>query len=51
LLENEELRKLWRNWALEYVKQFDYSQIIDQYEEVYETAHKKHKKILDMSEA
>jgi len=38
LLDNEDLRKLWRAWALEYVKQFDYETIIDQYEQLYKRA-------------
>ncbi len=36
LLDNEDLRKLWRTWALKYVQQFDYQNIIAQYERLYE---------------
>jgi phosphatidylinositol alpha-mannosyltransferase len=43
LLEQESLRKLWRSWALEYVKQFDYRDIMIQYEKQYEQALEKHK--------
>jgi len=38
LLDDEALRKLWRAWALDYVKQFDYETIIDQYEQLYVAA-------------
>jgi phosphatidylinositol alpha-mannosyltransferase len=38
LLENEDLRKSWRTWALEYVKQYDYRKIMIQYEAQYEQA-------------
>lgn len=43
LLTVPELRQLWKEWALEYVKQFDYSAVIDQYEKLYADALKKHK--------
>jgi phosphatidylinositol alpha-mannosyltransferase len=42
LLRNEELRKVWLKWAKEYVKQFSYERIMDQYEELYEAAVKEH---------
>jgi phosphatidylinositol alpha-mannosyltransferase len=42
LLDNEGLRKLWREWALEYVKQFDYRGLLAQYEVLYEQAVRKH---------
>ncbi len=35
LLTQPELRQLWRKWALDYVKQFDYPKIVDQYEALY----------------
>jgi phosphatidylinositol alpha-mannosyltransferase len=38
LLEEEALRGAWRKWALNYVKRFDYRDIIAQYEALYETA-------------
>lgn len=38
LLFDEDLRKLWRQWAKTYVRQFDYPKIVDKYEAVYETA-------------
>lgn len=37
------VRKLWQNWALEYVKQFDYPAIVDRYEKLYTEALHKHK--------
>ena len=43
LLTVPELRQLWQEWALEYVQQFDYSAVIDQYEQLYIDALKKHK--------
>lgn len=42
-LTNEDLQKMWSSWALEYVKQFDYRHIVDQYEAVYEKACKDRK--------
>lgn len=42
LLENEDLRKSWRAWGLEYVKKYDYRNIIEQYETQYEQALLKH---------
>jgi phosphatidylinositol alpha-mannosyltransferase len=42
LLADEALRQVWQNWAKDYVKQFSYERIMDQYEEVYEAALKEH---------
>lgn len=38
LLSDQELRKLWLDWAGEYIKQFDYQKITDQYEKAYKQA-------------
>lgn len=38
LLFDDDLRSLWRKWAKDYIKQFDYPKIVDRYESVYETA-------------
>ena len=38
MLEDEEVRKLWKTWAFEYVKQFDYPKVVDQYEALYKKA-------------
>ena len=38
LLFDDDLRALWQRWAKDYVKQFDYSKVVDRYEAVYETA-------------
>ncbi len=38
LLNDEDLRKLWQEWAGTYVKQFDYDKVIDRYEKIYERA-------------
>lgn len=42
LLNETELRQLWRRWAKDYVTQFSYPQIVDQYEELYLEAIKQH---------
>lgn len=34
-LTDQELQKVWSAWALDYVKQFDYRHIVDQYEALY----------------
>lgn len=36
LLTDQSLRKAWLNWAKDYVQQFDYRRVVDQYEELYE---------------
>lgn len=35
LLEDTDVRKLWRNWALETVQQYTYPKVVDQYEALY----------------
>jgi phosphatidyl-myo-inositol alpha-mannosyltransferase len=35
MLYDDELVKLWRKWAANYVKQFDYTTIVDHYEKLY----------------
>ncbi|MEK7594892.1 MAG: glycosyltransferase family 4 protein [Patescibacteria group bacterium] len=43
LLANEaKLRDLWQKWAHDYVQQFSYPNIVDQYEELYQEAVKDH---------
>lgn len=42
MLHNDDVRALWQTWAKGYVKQFNYPDIVDQYEAVYHAAHKKH---------
>lgn len=49
MLHDEALRKLWKKWAKDYVKQFDYPNIVDQYLEVYKAAHKRHATIAEMA--
>lgn len=44
LLNQEDLRKLWQKWAKSYVQQFNYPNVVDQYEELYKQALKKHGK-------
>jgi phosphatidyl-myo-inositol alpha-mannosyltransferase len=38
MLFDEDLRTLWQKWAKDYVRQFDYTKVVDRYEAVYETA-------------
>jgi len=38
LLFDEDLRTLWKKWAKDYVRQFDYPKVVNRYEAVYETA-------------
>lgn len=42
LLSEPKLRAVWQNWAKNYVKQYSYSNIVDQYEALYNTAILKH---------
>ena len=42
LLHEESVNKLWRDWAKDYVQQFSYPQIVDQYEALYKDALKQH---------
>lgn len=44
LLNREDLRGLWQDWASRYVKQFSYSNIVDRYEELYIEALKTHER-------
>lgn len=41
LLFDEDLRTLWKKWAKDYVRQFDYPKIVDKYEAVYGAARKR----------
>jgi phosphatidylinositol alpha-mannosyltransferase len=42
LLKEPKLRAAWQAWAKEYVKQFSYSHVVDQYLAVYKAALKEH---------
>jgi glycosyltransferase involved in cell wall biosynthesis len=42
LLHEAELRKVWQKWAKQYVRQFDWPKVVDQYEELYSEALKQH---------
>jgi len=44
LLNDEALRALWRQWAKDYVQQYDYTKVVDQYEALYKKALRHHKK-------
>lgn len=44
MLHDENVRKLWKTWAKQYVEQYDYVHIVDQYEKVYKDALKFHQK-------
>lgn len=35
MMEDTDLRKLWQKWAKSYVKQFDYSKVVAQYQKLY----------------
>ncbi len=43
LLEQSDLRSIWRTWAADDVPQYDWNRIIEQYETVYNDARKNHK--------
>ena len=36
MLFDEEMRKLWKSWAADYVKQFSYPNVVDAYEKLYQ---------------
>ncbi len=38
MLYDREMAQLWLKWSRDYVKQFDYKNIVDQYEKLYESA-------------
>jgi len=42
LLREPKLRKVWQDWAAGYVKQFSRKLVVDQFEEIYEQALKRH---------
>jgi len=42
LLHEDELRRVWKKWAKNYVQQFDYPHVITQYEDFYRHAIKEH---------
>lgn len=42
LLHEEALRKVWLDWAQEYVKQFDWPRVVDKYEALYVESLKRH---------
>lgn len=44
MLFNEDIRKVWINWAKEYIKQFDYKNVVNQYEDAYRQAVRLHDK-------
>jgi phosphatidylinositol alpha-mannosyltransferase len=43
LLHEDKLREVWQNWAKEYVKQFDYNNVVKLYENFYQEALRKHR--------
>lgn len=36
MLNSNDLRRLWSDWARQYIKQYDYPKVVDQYEALYE---------------
>lgn len=49
MLHDEELRRIWKKWAKLYIKQFAYTNIVDQYLDVYTSAHKLHAVIPELA--
>jgi phosphatidylinositol alpha-mannosyltransferase len=43
LLTDETIRASWKKWAKEYIGQYDYANIVDYYEKVYQRAIKEHR--------
>ncbi len=44
MLHQPQLRAIWQKWAKDYVKQFNYPDIVDRYEAFYKDALKQHGK-------
>ncbi len=44
MLNEPDIRKVWHDWAQNYVKQFSYPKVVAQYEELYKDAVKQHAK-------
>jgi len=44
MLFNEDIRRVWRDWAKHYIRQFNYPKVVDQYEEAYKEAVALHEK-------
>ncbi|HET9174371.1 MAG TPA: glycosyltransferase family 4 protein [Candidatus Saccharimonadales bacterium] len=44
MLEDKDVRALWQTWADKFIEQFSWPRVIDQYELLYESALKKHRK-------
>jgi phosphatidylinositol alpha-mannosyltransferase len=42
MIFNEDIRLVWQKWAKNYVKQYDYKNIVSMYEDLYKKALKKH---------
>lgn len=42
LMHQKSLRDLWLKWSADYVKQFDYTHVVEQYEELYKESIKEH---------
>jgi phosphatidylinositol alpha-mannosyltransferase len=42
LMHEAELRKIWQTWAAQYVKQFSYPNVVDQYEALYKDSLKQY---------
>lgn len=43
LLTDETIRASWKKWAKEYIGQYDYANIVDYYEKIYQRALKEHR--------
>lgn len=44
MLNDDDVRKLWKTWAADYVKEFSYPKVVDQYIDLYEDALEQHAK-------
>ena len=42
LLNEQQIRKLWQSWAADYVQQFSYKKIVDEYEKLYAAIMRRH---------
>ncbi len=44
LIDDETVRRNWRQWAKDYIRQFDYEAVLDRYEKLYQRSLKSHPK-------
>lgn len=51
LLTEEDLRKMWQQWAVKYVRQFSYPNVVSQYEDLYTLALSQRQSKLEVQES